>query len=48
MLLEGKNALVTGGSLGIGAAVSLELAREVANVCFTYRTHEDESHKIGY
>ena len=48
MLLEGKNALVTGGSLGIGAAVSLELAREGANVCFTYRTHEEEAHKIGY
>ena len=28
MLLEGKNAIVTGGSAGIGAATSLELARE--------------------
>mgnify|MGYP000482360207 CR=1 FL=1 len=27
MLLEGKNALVTGGSQGIGAAAALELAR---------------------
>jgi 3-oxoacyl-[acyl-carrier protein] reductase len=43
MLLEGKNALVTGGSQGIGAAASLELAREGANVCLTYRKHESEA-----
>jgi NAD(P)-dependent dehydrogenase (short-subunit alcohol dehydrogenase family) len=28
MLLEGKNAIVTGGSQGIGTAASLELAGE--------------------
>ncbi len=43
MLLDGKNAIVTGGSQGIGAAVSLELAGEGANVCLTYRKHEDEA-----
>jgi 3-oxoacyl-[acyl-carrier protein] reductase len=43
MLLEGKNALVTGGSQGIGAATSLELAREGANICLTYRKHEVEA-----
>jgi 3-oxoacyl-[acyl-carrier protein] reductase len=43
MLLEGKSALVTGGSQGIGAAVSLELAREGANICLTYRKHEAEA-----
>jgi len=43
MLLEGKNAIVTGGSQGIGAAVSLELAREGANICLTYRKHEAEA-----
>jgi len=43
MLLEGKNAIVTGGSAGIGAATSLELAREGANVCLTYRKHEAEA-----
>jgi 3-oxoacyl-[acyl-carrier protein] reductase len=43
MLLEGKNALVTGGSQGIGAAASLELAREGANICLTYRKHEAEA-----
>ena len=43
MLLEGKNAVITGGSQGIGAAIALELAREGANVCLTYRTHADEA-----
>jgi len=43
MLLEGKNALVTGGSQGIGAAASLEMAREGANICLTYRKHEAEA-----
>ena len=43
MLLEGKNAIVTGGSQGIGAAISLDLAREGANICLTYRKHENEA-----
>lgn len=43
MLLEGKNAIVTGGSQGIGTAASIELAREGANVCLTYRRHGDEA-----
>ncbi len=47
MLLEGKNALVTGGSQGIGAAASLELAREGANVCLTYRKHDVEAKKYA-
>ena len=47
MLLEGKNAIVTGGSQGIGAAIALELAREGANVCLTYRSHEEEALKYA-
>ncbi|MDZ7580250.1 MAG: 3-oxoacyl-ACP reductase FabG [Deltaproteobacteria bacterium] len=47
MLLEGKNAIVTGGSQGIGAAIAQELAREGANVCLTYRKHEEEAQKIA-
>jgi 3-oxoacyl-[acyl-carrier protein] reductase len=47
MLLEGKNAIVTGGSQGIGAAIALELAREGANVCLTYRKHESEAQEYA-
>lgn len=46
MLLEGKNAIVTGGSQGIGTAASLELAQEGANVCLTYRRHADEARDV--
>ena len=47
MLLKGKNAIVTGGSQGIGAAASLELAAEGANVCLTYRKHSDEANQYA-
>lgn len=38
--LEGKAALVTGGSRGIGAAIVRRLAHEGAAVAFTYLTSE--------
>ncbi len=37
-LLEGKNALITGGGRGIGKEVALELARSGANVAVAART----------
>jgi 3-oxoacyl-[acyl-carrier protein] reductase len=46
-LLEGKNAIVTGGSLGIGTAISLDLGQEGANVALTYRSHPDEAHEVA-
>ena len=35
-LLEGKNAIITGGSRGIGRGIALVFARHGANVAFTY------------
>ena len=47
MLLEGKKAIVTGGSQGIGAAISIEMAREGADICLTYRKHEAEAEEYA-
>lgn len=41
MRLEGKIALVTGASHGIGKAIALTYAREGADVAITYRGRED-------
>lgn len=40
--LAGKTALVTGGNIGIGRAVSLALARCGADVALTYFSHQAE------
>ncbi|MGB3905421.1 MAG: beta-ketoacyl-ACP reductase [Anaerolineae bacterium] len=46
-LVESKNAIVTGGSLGIGTAISLDLGQEGANVALTYRSHPDEAKEVA-
>jgi 3-oxoacyl-[acyl-carrier protein] reductase len=44
--LEGKRAIVTGGSIGIGAAIARELARQGANVALNYRRHDTEARQV--
>jgi 3-oxoacyl-[acyl-carrier protein] reductase len=39
--LTGKSALVTGGSRGIGKAIGLRLARQGADVAFSYKGNTD-------
>jgi 3-oxoacyl-[acyl-carrier protein] reductase len=46
MTLEGKKAIVTGGSLGIGTAIALELARQGADVAINYRRHDTEANQV--
>lgn len=41
--LEGKSAIVTGGSRGIGKAIVQALARAGAGVVFTYRSNSEAS-----
>jgi len=47
MDLKGKVALVTGGSMGIGTEISLDLARNGAGVALTYRKHEKEAKEVA-
>ncbi len=44
--LEGRSAIVTGGSLGIGTAIALKLAEFGANVAINYRKHKDEAEEV--
>ncbi|MBI2532736.1 MAG: 3-oxoacyl-ACP reductase FabG [Deltaproteobacteria bacterium] len=46
MGLKGKGAIVTGGSLGIGAAIAIELGREGVNVAVNYRRHDTEAKQV--
>lgn len=45
-ILEGKTAVVTGGSHGIGEGIARGFARESARVAITYRPNEPHPHAI--
>ncbi|MBV8065583.1 MAG: 3-oxoacyl-[acyl-carrier-protein] reductase [Actinobacteria bacterium] len=45
--MEGKNALVTGASRGIGRAIAAELARAGASVVVGYRTGTEEANALA-
>jgi 3-oxoacyl-[acyl-carrier protein] reductase len=44
--LAGKGAIVTGGSMGIGRAIALELGREGVDVAVNYRRHDAEARAV--
>jgi NAD(P)-dependent dehydrogenase (short-subunit alcohol dehydrogenase family) len=45
--LEGKVALVTGGSRGIGQAIALRLAEDGADVAINYQSTKDKAEKLS-
>ena len=45
-LLQGKTAIITGGSRGIGEAIVRRFAAEGANVAFTYHSSVDRSNAL--
>ncbi len=46
MDLQGKVAIVTGGSLGIGRAIALDLVAHGADIAINYRKHADEANQV--
>lgn len=47
MKLEGRNALVTGSSRGIGRGCAMEMAKAGANIAINYRSHSEEAEEAA-
>jgi 3-oxoacyl-[acyl-carrier protein] reductase len=45
-LLDGKKAIITGGSRGIGRALCEVFAREGADIAFNYHTRDDKANEV--
>lgn len=45
-LLEGKNAIITGGSRGIGKGIAMVFAQHGANVAFTYASSVEAANEL--
>ena len=45
--MKGRTAVVTGGSRGIGRAVCIRLAKEGANIVFSYVSNADAAAKTA-
>ena len=45
--LRGKNAIVTGGSRGLGSAICAQLAREGMHLIFTYVSSKDKAESLA-
>lgn len=46
MNLTGKTAIITGASREIGRAIALEMAKEGANLCLVYKSHEAQAKEV--
>jgi 3-oxoacyl-[acyl-carrier protein] reductase len=46
LLLEGKKALITGGSRGLGRALCEVFAREGADIAFNYNSRDDKAQEV--
>lgn len=46
MSFAGKNAFVTGASIGIGRGVAIELAKRGANVAINFRSQRDKAEEV--
>ena len=45
-IFDGRSAIVTGGTRGIGKAIVTELAKRGCHVAFNYAKSEDEAMKL--
>src|SRR5699024_5573536 len=46
MTLQGKNALITGSSRGIGRAIALQLAKRGVNIAVNYAGNEERAEEV--